>query len=108
MRNGANTSFARGLRRNMTAAETLLWFHLRRRQIADLRFRRQHPVGRYIVDFVCVDARLVAELDGSQHLDSISDPLRDAWLRSQDFRVLRFWNDDVLQRTDAVLADIDV
>ncbi|MEO7433209.1 MAG: DUF559 domain-containing protein [Dokdonella sp.] len=106
MRNGAKTTFARGLRRSLTGAETRLWFYLRRGHLAGFRFRRQHPLGAYIVDSVCLEARLVVEMDGSQRLCSTTDSSRDAWLRSQDFKVLPFWNDDVLQRTDAVLADI--
>ena len=91
----------------MTDAESRLGFHLRRRrQLPGLRFRKQHPIGPYVADFACVEARLVVELDGSQHLDSPRDPLRDAWLREQGFRVLRFWNDDALLRTDQVLSAI--
>jgi len=106
MRNGAKTKFARALRREMTEAETLLWYHLRRRQLAGLRFRRQHPIGVYIVDFVCLEKRVIVELDGSQHLDSPTDAEREAWLRSQGFHVLRFWNDDVVRGTEDVLAAI--
>ncbi len=106
MRSAAKTQFARGLRKQMTDAETRLWFHLRRRQLAGLRFRKQHPLGPYVVDFVCLEAALVVELDGSQHLDCAGDAARDGWLEAQGFRVLRFWNDDVLLRTDRVLATI--
>jgi len=106
MRRDANTRRARELRKTMTAAEACLWFHLRRRQLQGLRFRKQHPIGRYIVDFVCVEASLVVEVDGSQHLGCARDVARDEWLEGQGFRVLRFWNDDVLLRTDRVLATI--
>ena len=90
----------------MTDAEQRLWFHLRRRQWGGFRFRRQHPVGPFVVDFLCVERRLVVEVDGSQHLESATDRARDAWLRGRDLRVLRFWNDDVLERTEQVLCAI--
>jgi very-short-patch-repair endonuclease len=98
--------FARGLHKQMTDAELRLWFHLRRRQLAGFRFRKQHPIGHCVVDFVCMEAVLTIEADGSQHLDSPLDASRDEWLQSQGFRILRFWNDDVLLRTDQVLATI--
>jgi very-short-patch-repair endonuclease len=94
---------ARRLRKQMTDAERALWFLLRRKQIEDHRFRRQVPIGRYIVDFASLEARLVIEVDGSQHAESPADQERDAWLRSQDFRVLRFWNNDVLQNQEGVI-----
>jgi very-short-patch-repair endonuclease len=98
--------FARDLRARMTEAETRLWFHLRRRELGGRRFRRQHPIGPYIADFACLDAGLVVELDGSQHLLSRTDARRDACLRRHGFRVLRFWNDEVLLRLDDVLEAI--
>lgn len=87
----------------MTDAERVLWYRLRAGRLTQYKFRRQHPVGRYIVDFVCRSHRLIVEVDGSQHLDSAHDAERDAWLHSQDFRVLRVWNHDVLHRLDQVL-----
>ncbi len=89
------TQRARELRRNMTDAEKRLWRELRLRQFDAHKFRRQFPLGPYIVDFVCLDARLVIEVDGGQHLDSPEDRRRDAWLATQGFRVLRFWNTTV-------------
>ena len=106
MRKEARTDFARKLRSNMTDAEHRLWFHLRKHQLADLRFRRQHPIAGYIADFACLEARLVIELDGSQHLDSSSDAVREAAIRQAGFQILRFWNDDVLLRTQRVLEAI--
>ncbi|HMN46797.1 MAG TPA: endonuclease domain-containing protein [Povalibacter sp.] len=98
---------ARVLRRDPTDAERHLWYFLRRHHIADVRFRRQFPIGPYIVDFVCLDARLVVELDGSQHQSSIAyDAQRSRFLKSQGYRVLRFWDNDVLQRTESVLQVI--
>ena len=94
---------ARSLRRDMTDAERLLWRHLRQRQIEGYKFRRQHPVGHYIVDFACLEACLIVEVDGGQHADREEyDVERTAWLEGQGFRVLRFWNTDVLANIDGV------
>jgi|GEM_PF-98709 len=97
---------AKYLRRYMTDAETKLWYHLRDHRFAGLKFKRQKPIGAYIADFVCMQQRLIIELDGGQHLESDSDRRRDAWLTEQGFRVLRFWNNDVLLNIDAVLEAI--
>jgi very-short-patch-repair endonuclease len=93
---------ARQLRKNMTDAERALWRLLRQRQISGLRFRRQVPIDHYIVDFACLEARLVIEVDGGQHFESEADKRRDAYLHSQGFRVLRLWNNDVLLNPDGV------
>ncbi len=98
---------ARRLRKQMTDAERSLWHLLRRKQIDGHRFRKQVPIGRYIVDFACLDARLIIEADGGQHADAAdADTERDAWLRSQNFRVLRFWNNDVLKNPEGVMEVI--
>nr|WP_178130358.1 endonuclease domain-containing protein [Reyranella sp. CPCC 100927] len=99
---------AKRLRRDMTDAERHLWYALRRRTLNGWRFRRQAPIGRYIVDFVCLGAKLVVELDGGQHAEDRHDydERRTAWLISQGFSVMRFWNADVFQRTDFVLEEI--
>ena len=98
---------ARALRGGMTDAEQRLWRALRRRRFAGLKFRRQRPLGRYIVDFVCLERGLIVELDGGQHAEQVVyDRQRDAWLSAQGFVVLRFWNHDVLQQTDTVLERI--
>lgn len=96
----------RKLRRNETDAERRLWAALRNRQLADLKFRRQTPIGRYAVDFACQEKRHIIELDGGQHGDCAKDAERDAWLTSQGYRVLRYWSNDVLANTDGVLTDI--
>ncbi|MBF6025858.1 endonuclease domain-containing protein [Lysobacter niastensis] len=106
MRNGQKRNFARSLRRRMTDAEVRLWFHLRNRAFMGCKFRRQHPVGPYIADFTCIEARLIIELDGGQHAGSGRDASRTASLENEGYRVLRFWNNDVLTQTDAVLAAI--
>ena len=92
---------------NLTDAECLLWSRLRRRQIAGFKFRRQHQIGLYICDFASVAGKLVVELDGSQHdIQLTYDARRDHFLRSAGFRVLRFWNNDVLARTEEVVDTI--
>ncbi len=99
--------FAKILRRNATDAERLLWSRLRGHQLAGFRFRRQRPIGNYVCDFVCLRDRIVVELDGSQHVEQGDyDVRRDGFLRSNGYRVLRFWNGDVMDRLDAVLETI--
>ncbi|MEO8327914.1 MAG: DUF559 domain-containing protein, partial [Nitrospirota bacterium] len=95
------------LRRDQTDAEQTLWRHLRSRQIKGVKFRRQHPIERYVVDFCCLEEKLIVELDGGQHLEQDeADQRRTDELKELGFRVLRFWNDDVLTKTDDVLEEI--
>jgi len=94
--------FARYMRKAPTNAETALWQLLRNRRFCGFKFRRQVPLGDYIADFVCFEARLVVEADGSQHAESTRDNRRDAWLEARGFRVLRFWNADILHRREEV------
>ena len=94
---------AKALRSNMTDAERRLWYLLRAHRFRGYKFKRQLPVGPYIVDFVCLAERLVIEVDGGQHSESRSDLRRDQWLKDQGFRVMRFWNNEVLNNTDGVL-----
>ena len=101
--------FARFLRKNLTDAEAKLWKELRRRQFVGCKFRRQAPLGVYIVDFVCFEKRLILELDGGQHnlhAGKLKDAQRPKWLESQGFKVLRFWNHDVFESLEAVLEVI--
>jgi len=103
---------ARTLRKNPTEAEKVLWSHLRFWQVDGYKFRRQQPIGNYIVDFVCLEKKLIIELDGGQHAEQNDyDARRDAWLREQGFTVLRFWNNDVLQNVssvkDAILSELE-
>jgi adenine-specific DNA-methyltransferase len=98
---------ARKLRLHLTDAERRLWPHLRLRRVSGHRFRRQVPIGPYIADFACLDPRIVVEVDGGQHaLEKNYDTKRDAFLKEQGFRVLRFWANDVLTQTEAVLEVI--
>ena len=98
---------ARTLRKHSTDAERLLWRHLRDRQLKGHKFRRQHVLGHYIVDFVCPAAMLIVEVDGGQHAEQADyDALRTRDLESLGYRVLRFWNHDLLADADAVLLTI--
>jgi very-short-patch-repair endonuclease len=94
----------RQLRQSMTDAERKLWYALRDRRFAGLKFRRQVMLGRYIVDFVSFGDKLIVEVDGAQHVGSAYDAKRDQWLSAQGFKVLRFWNVDVLSNLEGVLA----
>ncbi|MFY9261508.1 MAG: DUF559 domain-containing protein [Gallionella sp.] len=92
----SSKAFSRQLRHEMTDAEQCLWRHLRMRQIRGIKFRRQHPVGRYILDFACLEKRIAVELDGSQHIENTEkDDVRTQWLAAQGWRVLRFWNNEI-------------
>jgi very-short-patch-repair endonuclease len=98
---------ARALRKNMTDAERVLWQRVRNRQLGGFKFRRQKPIGSYIADFVCVEKKIIIEVDGGQHsLRQEYDTDRSDYLRKKGFRVLRFWNHDVLKEKDAVLNKI--
>lgn len=99
---------SRRLRLNSTDVETLLWQHLRNRRLG-VKFRRQHPVGGYVADFACEEARLIIELDGGQHNDPAHqayDAKRTAHLAESGWRVLRFWNNDVMENIEGVVTSI--
>jgi very-short-patch-repair endonuclease len=99
---------ARMLRTDATACERRLWRYLRRRQRLGCRFRRQVPIAGYIVDFACFDPRLVVELDGGQHaIAAHRDRVRDARLAGEGFRVLRYWNHDIMENLGGVLEDLE-
>lgn len=101
------TSRARDLRRAHTEAELVLWRHLRNRHLNGVKFRRQHPLGPFIVDFCCPERLLVVEIDGGQHAEQTqADAQRTVSLNEMGFRVLRYWNHDALTQPDAVLEDI--
>ncbi len=98
---------AKQLRKRPTEAETKLWNRLRRKQLDGLRFRRQAPIGPYIVDFFCPTAKLVVELDGGQHATQEAyDERRTQWLEARGYQVRRFWNNDVLENIEGVLGEI--
>jgi very-short-patch-repair endonuclease len=91
----------------MTPAEAKLWSRLRNRQLGRFKFRRQHPIGNYIVDFCCAETELTIELDGDSHAEQQEyDKKRTAWLIEQGYREIRFWNREVLQNVDSVLDQI--
>jgi very-short-patch-repair endonuclease len=97
---------ARRLRVNQTDAETVLWNRIRNRQIDGHKFVRQEPIGGYVCDFVCCERLVVIEVDGGQHNESAADVIRDQRLAEDGYRVLRFWNNDVLGNLEGVLATI--
>jgi 2-isopropylmalate synthase len=99
---------ARILRHNMTDAEQALWRILRNQQFAHTKFRRQVPIGPYIADFACYDARLVVEAEGGQHPESTGDAERDARFAAEGFRTIRFWNSDILKSPESVAIAIGV
>ena len=101
-----HTAAARPLRRKQTDAEAKLWLHLKSLRHLGFRFRRQHPIGTYFVDFVCLERKLVLEVDGSRHSEPLAkepDKQRTAWLESEGYRVIRIGNNDVLSNMDGVL-----
>jgi very-short-patch-repair endonuclease len=98
---------AKTLRRTMTDAEQKLWYHLRAHRFMGRKFKRQKPIGRYVVDFICLEEKLIIELDGGQHAESVTyDQERDVWLLSQGYTVLRFWNNEMMNETESVLERI--
>jgi very-short-patch-repair endonuclease len=100
------TTAARALRSRMTDAERKLWFALKDRRFDAFKFRRQVPIGPYIADFLCFEKRLIVEVHGGQHAESVRDAERDAWLARNAFRVVRYWNNDMLQNLEGVLTDL--
>jgi very-short-patch-repair endonuclease len=95
---------AKELRSNMSDAESRLWYYLRAKRFRGLKFRRQAPMGRYVVDFLCEEAHLVLEVDGGQHAERVEeDSARTHWLNARGYRVIRFWNSDVWENVDGVL-----
>ncbi len=98
---------ARELRGSQTEVEQKLWYHLRAHRFMGLKFRRQQPIGAYIVDFFCYDLKLIIELDGGQHAEQVPyDQQRDAWLKAQGHTILRFWNHQICQELASVLEAI--
>jgi very-short-patch-repair endonuclease len=104
--NEKTIGLARRLRGNQTDAETVLWNRIRNRQIDGYKFARQVPIGAYICDFVCREKQIVIEVDGGQHAESAADAVRDTHLIAEGYRVLRFWNNDVLGNLEGVLISI--
>ena len=102
---GKTNPFAKELRANSTETERRLWQRLRNRQLGGHKFRRQVTVGPFIADFVCIDKRLIVEIDGGQHSEE-RDAARTAFLRSKGYRAIRFWNNDVMENADGVLQSI--
>jgi very-short-patch-repair endonuclease len=103
------TDLAKNLRRHSTDTEQALWRHLRAKRLEGLKFKRQQPIGKYIVDFVCFERRIIIELDGGQHAQTQQkqrDEERDRWFKRQGYEVLRFWDNEVLKNTKGVFERI--
>jgi len=101
------TEAAKALRQKSTDAERLLWQRLKARQLDGLKFRRQEQIGRFIADFVCYEKGIIVEADGGQHaVERIKDEERTLWLNAQGFRVVRFWNHEILTNTEGVMESI--
>jgi len=103
------TQLAKSLRKRSTDVEQHLWSHLRAGRFEGIKFRRQHPVGQYIVDFVCLERKLIIELDGGQHAlpdEARKDRQRDAWLEKEGYTVVRFWDNEVLMKKNGILDAI--
>ncbi len=101
------THLARNLRKSQTDTEQILWLQLRNKRFLNYKFRRQFPVGDYIVDFICLELKLIIELDGSQHLEAENkDAERTLFLNKRGFKVIRFWNNDVINNLEGVLEQL--
>ena len=109
MGNNLIAEAAKELRQRQTEAEKMLWFRLRDKQLCGVKFRRQEPIGNFIVDFVSFEIKLVLEIDGNPHKEmevKINDCQRTLWLQSEGFRVLRFWNTEIVNDVEGVLEKI--
>lgn len=102
----SSIEFARKLRQELTDSEQLMWYLLRNRRLLGIKFRRQHPLPPYTLDFYSVQLQLAIEIDGSQHINNQQDMTRDKYLANNDIEVLRFFNNDILKNTESVLTAI--
>ncbi len=102
----ARTALAKSLRQNQTEAEKKLWRMLRDRRLEGWKFRRQVPLGSYVVDFYCSKAKLIVEADGGQHAESATDDIRTAWLIQNGYRVKRYWNNEILLNPEGIFLDL--
>ncbi len=102
-----NLILAQELRKRSTEAEKIIWRYLRRRQLGGLKFRRQQPIGDFIVDFVCFEKNIIIEIDGGQHnQEELKDQQRDDWLKKSGYRILRIWNNQVFENIEGVMEFI--
>ena len=99
-------AIAKKLRVNSTDTEKYLWKYLRGKQLEGIKFRRQHTIDKYIVDFINLESKIIIEVDGGQHLENKTDKLRDKWLEEQGYEVLRFWDNEVLTNIEGVIESI--
>jgi len=110
MQTKEKTKRARILRKKSTPQEIILWSRLKNRNFRNLKFRRQHPIGKYIVDLVCIEKKIIIELDGWQHKKDTNkkyDDERSSYLQEQDYKVIRFWNNEINYELDSVLMEIE-
>ncbi|WP_347337742.1 endonuclease domain-containing protein [Variibacter gotjawalensis] len=107
MLNGQKRDSARSLRRDSTEAERRLWWMLRDRRFAGIKFRRQVPIGPFVADFACICRKLIIEVDGGHHANSASDARRDTYLRAEGWHIIRFWNNDVLSNREGVWLTLE-
>jgi very-short-patch-repair endonuclease len=103
-----STKRARHLRQAQTTAEKLFWHGVKAKRFESYKFRRQFPIGDYFVDFACVSAKLVVEIDGGQHCDSVADVKRTEYIERKGYKVIRFWNDEILRNIEGVLTSLSL
>lgn len=103
-----STFKARTLRKTPTEAEEKFWHAVKGKKVLGLKFKRQHPIDRYCVDFVCLEKNLVVEIDGGQHCESVTDKVRTDFLNKEGFEVIRFWNNDVLQNIERAVSSLSL
>ena len=108
VRHRQSTIRARDLRQSQTEAEKVIWHHLKAKRFLGLKFKRQHPIGPYFPDFVCLEQKLVIEIDGGQHSENTKDVTRTKYLEKEGYTVIRFWNNDVLGNIDGLLSSLSL
>ncbi len=108
VRHRQSTIRARDLRQSQTEAEKVIWNQLKAKRFLGLKFKRQHPIGPYFPDFVCLEQKLVIEIDGGQHCENKNDIARTKFLEKEGYTVIRFWNNDVLSNIDGLLSSLSL
>jgi very-short-patch-repair endonuclease len=103
-----STVRARTLRRDQTKAELVFWSRIKAKQFHGLKFKRQFPIGKYIVDFICLEKKIIVEIDGGQHCESLKDEERTRYLNNMGYEVIRFWNNDILSNIEGVLLSLSL
>ena len=103
-----STTRSKNLRQNQTDAEEVIWHRLKAKRLLGLKFRRQFPIGPYFADFICIEKKLIIEIDGGQHCESATDKVRTDFLNKEGFEVIRFWNNDVLQNIEGAVSSLSL